>query len=189
VRLKNGDPFVFGRGGEEALALAAASIPFRVVPGITSGVAAPAYAGFPTTQRAMAQSVAFVTGHQAGGGAARSVDWSALAKGADTLVLYMALRQIGDIARQLITAGRPINEPVAFITGATTLDQQQTLTTLGQAAVAGSRLDCDGPTLIVIGKVVDLHEILSPWQHIDPARVALPFSLPASASSAKRDLL
>jgi uroporphyrin-III C-methyltransferase len=178
VRLKNGDPFVFGRGGEEALALAAASIPFRVVPGITAGVAAPAYAGIPPTQRAMSQSVAFVTGHHAGGGGARSVDWAALAKGAETIVLYMGLRQIGDIANALIAAGRGIDEPVALLTDATTPKQQRTLTTLGQAAVAGSRLDHDGPTLIVVGPVVDLHDVLSPWQQTAPATVAIPERLP-----------
>ncbi len=180
ARLKNGDPFVFGRGGEEALALAAASVPFRIVPGITAGIAAPAYAGIPTTQRAMAQSVAFVTGHHAGGGPSRAVDWAALAKGADTIVLYMAHRQIGGIARTLIAAGRPFDEPVIFLSDATTPDQQRTVTTLGLAAATGGGMDCDGPTLIVIGKVVDLHGFLSPWQQADPAIVAVPERMPQS---------
>ena len=157
VRLKNGDPFVFGRGGEEALALAAANIPFRVVPGITAGVAAPAYAGIPTTQRATAQSVAFVTGHHAGGGGARDVDWAAFAKAADTLVLYMSLRQIGGIARSLIEGGRSGHEPIAFLTDATTPIERRTVTTLGEAASVAGRIDQTGPTLIVIGNVVDLH--------------------------------
>ena len=171
VRLKNGDPFVFGRGGEEALALAAASIPFRVVPGITAGVAAPAYAGIPTTQRATAQSVAFVTGHHAGGGAARDVDWAGLAKGADTLVLYMGLRQIGGIARALIESGRSSLDPVAFLTDATTPNEQRTVTTLGNAATVASQIARAGPTLIVIGEVVDMHAILAPLQQATPAAV------------------
>ena len=187
VRLKNGDPFVFGRGGEEALALAATSIPFRVVPGITAGVAAPAYAGIPTTQRATAQSVAFVTGHHAGGGTARDVDWSGLAKGADTLVLYMGLRQTGGIARALIEGGRSTLEPVAFLTDATTPNERRTVTTLGEAASVASQIDHAGPTLIVIGEVVDMHAILAPLQQSTPAAVmpntiAAPLSPPAQGS-------
>ncbi len=188
VRLKNGDPFVFGRGGEEALALAAASIPFRVVPGITAGVAAPAYAGIPTTQRAIAQSVAFVTGHHAGGGGARDVDWAGLAKAADTLVLYMSLRQIGEIAGSLIEAGRSSIDPVAFLTDATTPLERRTVTTLGEAAAVAGRIDQTGPTLIVIGDVVDLQGILSPLQQASPA-VALPHSSQETpALSAERGL-
>ncbi|MGI9488415.1 MAG: uroporphyrinogen-III C-methyltransferase [Geminicoccaceae bacterium] len=173
VRLKNGDPFVFGRGGEEALALAAASIPFRVVPGITAGVAAPAYAGIPTTQRATAQSVAFVTGHHAGGGGARDVDWASLAKAADTLVLYMSLRQIGAISLDLMAGGRSTLDPVAFLTDATTPLERRNVTTLGEAASVARQIDQTGPTLIVIGNVVDLHDILCPLQQTTPA-VALP---------------
>jgi len=171
VRLKNGDPFVFGRGGEEALALAAASIPFRIVPGITAGVAAPAYAGIPTTQRSTAQSVAFITGHHAGGGTARDVDWASLAKAADTLVLYMSLRQIGRIARALIQSGRSSLDPVAFLTDATTPNQQRTVTTLGDAASVASQIDHAGPTLIIIGEVVDMQAILSPLQQTTPAAI------------------
>lgn len=172
VRLKNGDPFVFGRGGEEALALAAAGMPFRVVPGITAGVAASAYAGIPTTQRATAQSVAFVTGHHAGGGTARDVDWSALAKGADTLVLYMSLRQIGGVACSLIEGGRSSLDPVAFLTSTTTHDERRTFTTLGKAAVTAGTIDHAGPTLIVIGDVVGLHDVLAPLQQTAPAQVS-----------------
>jgi len=171
ARLKNGDPFVFGRGGEEALALAAADIPFRVVPGITAGVAAPAYAGIPTTQRATAQSVAFVTGHHAGGGSARDVDWAALAKGADTLVIYMGVRQIEAVSRSLLQAGRAPSEPVMFLTDATTEHEQRTRTTLSQATTTAATLDAAGPTLIVIGEVVDMNAILAPLQQNTPAAV------------------
>lgn len=171
VRLKNGDPFVFGRGGEEVLALATASIPFRIVPGVTAGVAVPAYAGIPTTQRNIAQSVAFVTGHHAGGGEARDVDWQALAKGADTIVLYMCLRQIEAVSRHLLGAGRAASEPVALLTDGTTQTQRHIITTLADAPDAARHIDDQGPTLIVIGDVVDFQEILGPLQQSMPATV------------------
>ncbi len=119
MRLKGGDPLVFGRGGEEALALAAAGIRFRIIPGISAGIGGTAAAGIPVTHRGLAHSVAFVTGHDASGDLP-DLDWSALARGADVLVLYMALRRIGAIAAHLRAAGRDAAEPVAFITEATT---------------------------------------------------------------------
>src|SRR5512133_779336 len=106
LRLKGGDPCVFGRGGEEALALAAAGVPFRIVPGVTAGLAAPAYAGIPATHRMRARSVAFVTGHAARGAEPRAIDWPALARGAETLVLYMGLQHLPEIADELLAAGR-----------------------------------------------------------------------------------
>jgi len=188
ARLKNGDPFVFGRGGEEALALAAASIPFRIVPGITAGIAAPAYAGMPVTQRGTAQSVAFVTGHHAGGGPARDIDWAALARGADTIVLYMGLRQIEAISRDLLEAGHPPTEPVAFLTDDTTPHQRRTVTTLGEAASLAREIDTSGPTLIVIGDVVDLHEIIAPLQQSTPAMLEHSPSRAEPARPAERGL-
>ncbi len=174
VRLKGGDPLVFGRGGEEALALAAAGIAFRIVPGITAGIAAPAYAGIPATHRMRARSVAFVTGHDAGGGgagggAARAVDWAALAKGADTIVLYMALQRLPEIAAALLAAGRAPDEPVAILCEATTPRARQQITTLADAGAISAG---PGPSLIVIGSVVGLNAILAPWQHTEPARIA-----------------
>ncbi len=171
VRLKGGDPFVFGRGGEEALALAAAGVPFRVVPGVTAGIAAPAYAGIPTTHRLRARSVAFVTGHNAGGGAPPAVDWAALAKGAETLVLYMALQRLPEIAAELLAAGRPSQEPVAILSDATTPRAERQVTTLARAA-ATAAWESAGASLIVMGPVVSLGEMLSPWQQTEPARVA-----------------
>ncbi len=170
VRLKGGDPLVFGRGGEEALALAAAGVPFRIVPGVTAGIAAPAYAGIPTTHRMRARSVAFVTGHHAGG-APRTLDWAALARAADTLVLYMALQRLPEIAAELLAAGRPADEPVAILSRATTSRAERVLTTLA-GALASAGHDDPGPTLIVIGKVVELGAILAPWQQTRPATVA-----------------
>jgi uroporphyrin-III C-methyltransferase len=168
VRLKGGDPLVFGRGGEEALALVAAGIPFRIVPGISAGIGGTAAAGIPLTHRGLARSVAFATGHDSSGALA-DIDWAALARGAEVLVLYMAQRQIGAIAQALIAAGRAADESVALIADATTAGQTVTVTTLGaagqHAAMAAS------PLLIVIGPVVALRPLLAGWQHAEPMAV------------------
>src|SRR5207248_3436403 len=113
VRLKGGDPFVFGRGGEEAEALRAAGIAFQVVPGVTAGVAAPAYAGIPVTHRDAASAVAFVTGHEEPEKPEPALDWAALARFPGTLVLYMGVRQLPAIARRLLDAGRDPDEAAA----------------------------------------------------------------------------
>jgi uroporphyrin-III C-methyltransferase len=181
VRLKGGDPFVFGRGGEEALALVAAGVPFRIVPGVTAGIAAPAYAGIPTTHRLRAQSVAFVTGHNAGGGAPRRVDWPALARAAETLVLYMGYQRLPEIAAELLAAGRAPEEPVAILSEATTPRARHRLTTLAAAAtISGGK--SRGATLIVIGQVVGLSALLTPWQQTAPASIA---GAPADRSAAQ----
>jgi uroporphyrin-III C-methyltransferase len=160
VRLKGGDPLVFGRGGEEALALAVAGIRFRIIPGISAGIGAAAAAGIPVTHRGLAHSVAFATGHDAGGDLP-DLDWSALAHGADVLVLYMALRRIGVIVRRLRAAGRCATEPVAFISDATTPRQRVEVTTLAEAERAAATLSPHAPTLIVIGPVVALRPMLA----------------------------
>jgi uroporphyrin-III C-methyltransferase len=160
VRLKGGDPMVFGRGAEEALALAAAGVPFQIVPGISAGIGGSAAAGIPVTHRGLAHSVAFVTGHDASG-ALPSVDWPALARGADVLVLYMALRHIGEIATRLRAAGRDDAEPVAFITEATTPRQRVAITTLADADTVAATIPRHAPTLIVVGPVVDLRALLA----------------------------
>jgi uroporphyrin-III C-methyltransferase len=113
VRLKGGDPFVFGRGGEEALVLAEAGIPFEVVPGVTAGVAAPAYAGIPVTHRDSASGVAFVTGHERPDRPDSAIDWAGLARFPGTLVFYMGVRTLPRIAERLIAEGRPPDEPVS----------------------------------------------------------------------------
>src|SRR6476661_1870155 len=129
VRLKGGDPFVFGRGGEEAQALADAGIPFEVVPAVTAGVAAPAYAGIPVTHRDDASAVAFITGHEDPGKTESALDWGALAHFPGTLVFYMGIKNLAGIARHLVTNGRPPEEPVAVV-------QRGTLP--GQRAVDGT---------------------------------------------------
>jgi uroporphyrin-III C-methyltransferase len=171
LRLKGGDPFVFGRGGEEALALAAAGVPCRVVPGVTSGIGGLAYAGIPLTHRMLSPSVALVTGHGAGSGAPRDVDWAALAHGTRTIVLYMGLRRLPEIAAALIAAGRDPGEAVALLSDATTARQRCVRTTLGVAAADAALIEPGAPTLAVIGPVVGLSELLATTQQIAPARL------------------
>jgi len=168
VRLKGGDPFVFGRGGEEALALAAADVPFRVVPGVSAGMAAPACAGIPVTHRGIAQAVAFVTGHGAAGHPPQGLDWQALARAAPVLVLFMALRRIEAIAAELLAAGRAADEDVALISGAGTARQACRMATLGTVGAAASTVPSDLPTLVVIGPTARLHHALGAWQQTAP---------------------
>jgi uroporphyrin-III C-methyltransferase len=158
LRLKGGDPFVFGRGGEEGLALAAARIPFRVIPGITAGIGGLAYAGIPATHRSTNHAVAFVTGHDTTGEVPDTIDWAALAKGAPVLVLYMALKHMEGIADRLMAAGRAADEPIAFIRNATAEDQEVIETTLGQAGEAARQIK--PPAIVVIGPVVSLRPSL-----------------------------
>ncbi|HVM82044.1 MAG TPA: uroporphyrinogen-III C-methyltransferase [Stellaceae bacterium] len=155
LRLKGGDPFVFGRGGEEALALAAAGIPFRVVPGITAGVGGLAYAGIPTTHRDTNSAVAFVTGHASDGEVPDGLDWAALAR-VPVLVLYMALKHLKPIAERLIAAGRSADDPVAIVAKATTPEQRVVETTLARAAADAAAERLEPPALVAIGEVVRL---------------------------------
>jgi uroporphyrinogen III methyltransferase/synthase len=155
VRLKGGDPFVFGRGGEEAEALRAAGIPFDVVPGITAGIAGPAFAGIPVTHRGVARSVAFVTGHEDTSSGGPPIDWSSLA-GIDTLVVYMAGRTAAVVARSLLAAGRSPNAPTAFIFDASLPSQEVRQADLGSLAAAGAGPTDGRAALLVIGEVVTL---------------------------------
>ena len=156
LRLKGGDPFVFGRGGEEALALVAAGIPFRLVPGITAAIGGLAYAGIPVTHRETNSAVTFVTGHAAGGEVPEDVDWIALSRGAPVLVIYMALKHLDRIAAKLSEAGRPASEPVAVISKAATPDQRVLETTLGACAADVERDGIEPPAIIVVGDNVRL---------------------------------
>src|ERR1700747_2146400 len=130
LRLKGGDPFMFGRGGEEAWALAAAGVPFRIVPGITAGIGGLAYAGIPVTHRDTNSAVTFLTGHDSDGTVPGGLDWQAIARGAPALVLYMAARALPGIAERLAVAGRRPEEPVAVISKATTPAQRVVVSTL-----------------------------------------------------------
>ncbi|MBV9164803.1 MAG: uroporphyrinogen-III C-methyltransferase [Solirubrobacterales bacterium] len=160
VRLKGGDPFVFGRGGEEAEALAAAGIPFAVVPGVTAGVAAPAYAGIPVTHREQSSAVAFVTGHEDPAKPGSALDWSALARFPGTLVIYMGVRRLGAIAARLLEAGRPADEPAAVIERGTFPDQRVVSATLGTLPAAATEEDVRAPAVAVFGQVAALRERL-----------------------------
>jgi uroporphyrin-III C-methyltransferase len=156
LRLKGGDPFVFGRGGEEALALVAAQIPFRIVPGVTSGIGGLAYAGIPATHRDVNHVVSFVTGHMAGGDVPDTVNWRALGEASPVIVIYMGLKHIGRIAVEIIAAGRSPDEPVAIISNATTAKQLVIETTLARAQNDASASGIPGPALIVVGEAVRL---------------------------------
>lgn len=160
VRLKGGDPFVFGRGGEEAETLVAAGIPFEVIPGVTSAVAAPAYAGIPVTHRRAASSFAVVTGHEDPTKAEGAVDWGRAAKGADTLVVLMGAANLGEIARQLIEGGRPPDEPVAVVRWGTTAQQQVVTGTLADIAARVAEAGLTPPVITVVGRVVGLRQTL-----------------------------
>jgi uroporphyrin-III C-methyltransferase len=160
LRLKGGDPFVFGRGGEEAMALVAAGVPFRIVPGISAGIGGLAYAGIPVTHRDVNSAVAFITGHDSSGVVPDSVDWPALAKGAPVLVIYMALKHIEPIARRLLAAGRSPEEAVAVVVKATTAEQTVLETTLGAVAADVLAANLEPPAIVVLGEVVRLRAAL-----------------------------
>jgi uroporphyrin-III C-methyltransferase len=160
LRLKGGDPCVFGRGGEEALALAAAGVPFRIVPGITAGIGGLAYAGIPVTHRDIASAVTFVTGHDRDGAVPRGIDWTAIAKGSPVIVLYMALPHLAGIAARLIAAGRTPNEPIAIISKATTAAQRVVTSSLVEATDPAVAVGIEAPSIIVVGEVVRLREHL-----------------------------
>ena len=157
VRLKGGDPFVFGRGGEEAEALADAGIPFEVVPGVSSAVAVPAYAGIPLTHRKFASSFAVVTGHEARK-AQDAVDWAKLATAVDTLVILMGLSNLPIIVSRLIAHGRSPETPAAVIRRGTTDEQEAVLGTLADIVEKSAHLE--PPALIVVGDVVSLADKL-----------------------------
>jgi len=161
VRLKGGDPFVFGRGGEEGEALRAARIEFEVVPGVTAGVAATAYAGIPVTHRDDASAVAFVTGHEDPQKEESALDWDALARFPGTLVFYMGVKRLAANAAGLIEAGRDSDEPAAAIERGTMAGQRTVVATLGTLAEAVEREGVGAPALIVVGPVVRRREELA----------------------------
>jgi uroporphyrin-III C-methyltransferase len=154
VRLKGGDPFVFGRGGEEALALAAARIPFEVVPGISSLAAVPASAGIPITHRGVSSQVTVVSGHDP-----TELDFACLARTTGTLIVFMGLANLGRIADALIRHGRAPDTPVAVVSGGTTLEQRVVVAPL--AAIAEAANDLEPPALVVVGEVVALADRLA----------------------------
>ncbi len=172
LRLKGGDPFVFGRGGEEALALAAARIPFRLVPGVTAAAAGLAYAGIPMTHRTTNSAVTLLTGHEAGGNLPDGLDWNAIARGAPVLIFYMALRQLDAIAMRLADHGLAGDTPVALISQATTASQRIVETRLATAAREAGRAGIEAPCLVVVGEIVRLRQALDPDASIESRATA-----------------
>ncbi len=160
LRLKGGDPFIFGRGGEEAQALVEQNIPIRIIPGISAGVGGLAYAGIPATHRDVNHAVTFVTGHLAGDRNAEKMDWAAIARGSPVIIIYMAMQKIGQIAQLLQDAGRASDEPVAIVTHATTPRQRVVLSTLAEAANVVEAEQLEPPSIIVIGEVVSYQPLL-----------------------------
>ena len=164
LRLKGGDPFIFGRGGEEAQSLVAAGISFRLIPGISAGIGGLGYAGIPATHREVNHAVTFVTGHLAGKSSDPQVellDWDAIAKASPVIVIYMAMSRLSVIADLLMAAGREAREPVAIVTHATTPKQRVVKGELSQAAQLAGQHGLEPPSIIVIGGVVDLADTLS----------------------------
>jgi uroporphyrinogen III methyltransferase/synthase len=160
VRLKGGDPFVFGRGGEECEALAVAGVPFEIVPGITSGIAAPAYAGIPLTHRDFTTSVAFVTGHESHGKEASEIDWEKLSLGSGTLVFYMGIKNLAQIVENLLAHGRLPETPVALVRWGTRPEQEVLTGTLTDIVEKARKASFKPPAVTVIGEVVNLREKL-----------------------------
>ena len=160
LRLKGGDPFVFGRGGEEALTLIEHGIPFRIVPGITAGIGGLAYAGIPVTHREVNHAVTFLTGHDSSGVVPDRINWEGIAKGSPVIVMYMAMKHIGQIAQNLIAGGRSADEPVAFVCNAATPEQQVLETTLGRAEADVEAAGIEPPAIVVVGEVVRLRASL-----------------------------
>jgi uroporphyrin-III C-methyltransferase len=162
VRLKGGDPFVFGRGGEEAEALSAAGIPYEIVPGVSSATAAPAYAGIPVTHRSCASSVAIVTGHKASDGGSE-VKWRGLARSVDTIVVLMGLHNLRQIMNQLLEGGCEPDRPAALIQAGTRLCQKTLVGTVATIADLAQREKFESPTVIVVGEVVNFRRRLQ-WR-------------------------
>jgi uroporphyrinogen III methyltransferase/synthase len=161
VRLKGGDPFVFGRGGEEAEALVAAGVPFEVVPGVTSALAAAAYAGMPLTHRAHSSAVVFLTGHEDPNKPDSAIRWEDYAKLGATLCIYMGMKNLETITRRLVAGGLAPETPAAVIQSATTGAHRQFVSTLGRIALESEHAGFGAPAIVVIGEVVNLSEKLA----------------------------
>ncbi len=163
LRLKGGDPFVFGRGGEEAQTLVQHGVPIRIIPGISAGIGGLAYAGIPVTHRDVNQSVTFVTGHDQSGNTPGSLDWTSISKGSQVIVIYMGMKHIAQIARHLINAGRSPQEPVGVVTTATTEQQKVLETTLGTIVDDIAEAGLEPPAIICVGQSVLMRQVLD-WQ-------------------------
>lgn len=160
LRLKGGDPFLFGRGGEEAMALVEAGVPFRVIPGVTAGIGGLAYAGVPVTHRDVNQAVTFLTGHDQQGLTPAAVNWRAVAEGSPVIVMYMAIKHIDEICAKLIAADRSAEEPALVVRNATLPDMTVLETTLGQLPSAIAESGVGAPAIVCVGRVALLRQAL-----------------------------
>lgn len=159
LRLKGGDPFIFGRGAEEALSLREAGVPFRVIPGISAGVGGLAYAGIPLTHRDTNSCVTFLTGHNASGEVPDSLDWAAMVRASPVLVIYMTMKHLDILVSKLRHAGLPDDRPAALVSNATLPDMRVLTTTLGRATADAAAAGIAPPALFVVGAVVDLQAL------------------------------
>ncbi|MEM5581326.1 uroporphyrinogen-III C-methyltransferase [Roseibium sp. AS2] len=158
LRLKGGDPFVFGRGGEEALGLVDAGVPFRIIPGITAGIGGLAYAGIPATHRDCNQAVTFLTGHDQTGLTPDAVNWDGIARGSPVIVMYMAMKHLETIAGKLIAGGRSVDEPVGIVCNASLKTQRVLETTLGKCSAEAEAAGIEPPAIVCVGEVVRLRQ-------------------------------
>ena len=161
LRLKGGDPFMFGRGGEESQTLAKAGVPFRIVPGITAGVGGLAYAGIPATHRDTNHAVIFLTGHDATGRMPANVNWAAIATAAPVIVMYMAVKNLGEIAAVLQANGRPTDDPVTILSNASMPNQQVASTTLAEAGAYVTANEPPTPAIVIVGHASDWRPLLN----------------------------
>ena len=179
LRLKGGDPFVFGRGGEEAQTLVQAGIPIRIVPGISAGIGGLAYAGIPVTHRDVNQAVTFLSGHDRTGLAPSAINWQGIADGSQVIVMYMAMKHLPEISEKLIAAGREADEPVAIVCNATQPEMRVLETTLEHAAQDAIDAEMKPPSIICVGKVTLMRQCLDwmaqaqgiPARNLDPLDV------------------
>ncbi|WP_116133926.1 uroporphyrinogen-III C-methyltransferase [Tropicimonas sp. IMCC34043] len=160
LRLKGGDPFVFGRGGEEAQTLVQAGVPIRVTPGISAGIGGLAWAGIPVTHRDVNQAVTFLTGHDQTGLAPAAIDWAALSRSSPVIVMYMAVKHLPKITEALLAAGRPADEPLAIVSNATLPGMTVLETTLGDAAAEAARHEVAAPAIVCLGRVVLMRQAI-----------------------------
>jgi uroporphyrin-III C-methyltransferase len=173
VRLKGGDPFIFGRGGEEMEELIAAGIAVEVVPGITAGIAASAYAGIPLTHRNYSSSVTFVTGHEAIGKYRPEINWQQIALGAETIVIYMGIHKLAQIVESLTQAGLAATTPIALVRWGTRPEQEELIGELGTIVTQVETTGFSAPAIAVIGAVVQLHQTF-PVLHLSEAAIGYP---------------
>ena len=186
VRLKGGDPMMFGRGGEEIAALAAAAVPFRVVPGVTAGIGGLAYAGIAATRRGVNESVTFLTGHDETGNLPGGIDWNVLARADQSLVVYMGVTVLDRIAGELLGHGRDHHTPVALVSDASTAAQRTLLTTLGEVVLAARRARIAPPAIIVIGAAADPANIFEWFDNASAAASTLEPAVPEIVAEGSR---